>query len=161
MASVDVSQLSKADHDELCCAYAALLLHDGELEITVSNQTAQFHIFIDSDQLILIWFNYRVTSSLRLLRPQETKLSHTGPPSSPRHLRDKTLRTSSPTSAQLPPLLLPPLEPPLPLLVVPLPPRRRKSQRRKKPPMSTWEASSETITENENIYLGSLCRETH
>lgn len=36
MASVDVSQLSKQEHDELCCAYAALLLHDGELEITVS-----------------------------------------------------------------------------------------------------------------------------
>ncbi len=37
MASVDVSQLSKAEHDELACAYAALLLHDGEIEITVSN----------------------------------------------------------------------------------------------------------------------------
>jgi hypothetical protein len=36
MASVDVSQLSKAEHDELACAYAALLLHDGEIEITVS-----------------------------------------------------------------------------------------------------------------------------
>ena len=36
MASVDVSQLSKAEHDELCCAYAALLLHDGEIEISVS-----------------------------------------------------------------------------------------------------------------------------
>ena len=35
MASVDVAQLSKQDHDELACAYAALLLHDGELEITV------------------------------------------------------------------------------------------------------------------------------
>jgi hypothetical protein len=36
MASVEVSQLSKQERDELCCAYAALLLHDGELEITVS-----------------------------------------------------------------------------------------------------------------------------
>ncbi len=36
MASVDVASLSKAEHDELCCAYAALLLHDGEIEITVS-----------------------------------------------------------------------------------------------------------------------------
>ena len=34
MASVDVASLSKAEHDELCCAYAALLLHDGEIEIT-------------------------------------------------------------------------------------------------------------------------------
>ena len=36
MASVDVSQLSKQEHDELTCAYAALLLHDDGLEITVS-----------------------------------------------------------------------------------------------------------------------------
>ena len=34
MASVDVASLSKSEHDELCCAYAALLLHDGEIEIT-------------------------------------------------------------------------------------------------------------------------------
>ncbi len=38
MASVDVSQLSKHEHDELCCAYAALLLHDDGLEITVSSR---------------------------------------------------------------------------------------------------------------------------
>ena len=37
MASVDVSQLSKHEHDELCCAYASLLLHDDGLEITVSS----------------------------------------------------------------------------------------------------------------------------
>jgi hypothetical protein len=36
MASVDVSQLSKQEKDELVVAYAALLLHDGEQEITVS-----------------------------------------------------------------------------------------------------------------------------
>lgn len=36
MASVDVASLSKQEHDELCCAYAALLLHDDGLEITVS-----------------------------------------------------------------------------------------------------------------------------
>ncbi len=35
MASVDVASLPKNEHDELCMAYAALLLHDGELEITV------------------------------------------------------------------------------------------------------------------------------
>merc|ERR1712190_559329 len=34
MASVDVSELSKSDKDELVCTYAALLLHDSELEIT-------------------------------------------------------------------------------------------------------------------------------
>eukprot|EP00347_Sterkiella_histriomuscorum_P015250 403357740 len=38
MASVDVSQLSKQEHDELSCAYAALLLHDDGLEITVRNK---------------------------------------------------------------------------------------------------------------------------
>ena len=36
MASVDVSALSKTEHDELCCTYAALLLHDENLEISVS-----------------------------------------------------------------------------------------------------------------------------
>ena len=34
MAHVQVSALSKAQKDELVCTYAALLLHDGELEIT-------------------------------------------------------------------------------------------------------------------------------
>ena len=34
MAHVDVSALSKAQKDELACTYAALLLHDGDLEIT-------------------------------------------------------------------------------------------------------------------------------
>jgi hypothetical protein len=36
MASVEVSALSATQKDELACAYAAMLLHDGELEITVS-----------------------------------------------------------------------------------------------------------------------------
>ena len=36
MASVDVAKLSKDDKDELVCTYAALLLHDAELGITVS-----------------------------------------------------------------------------------------------------------------------------
>jgi len=34
MASVEVSALTKTQKDELACTYAALLLHDGELEIT-------------------------------------------------------------------------------------------------------------------------------
>ena len=38
MAHVDVASLSKTEKDELACTYAALLLHDGELEITVSRQ---------------------------------------------------------------------------------------------------------------------------
>ena len=37
MASVEASKLSKADHDELACTYAALMLHDDGLEITVSD----------------------------------------------------------------------------------------------------------------------------
>ena len=36
MASVDVKSLSKAEHDELCCSYAALMLHDDGIELTVS-----------------------------------------------------------------------------------------------------------------------------
>ena len=38
MANVDVAKLSKDDKDELVCTYAALLLHDAELGITVSYQ---------------------------------------------------------------------------------------------------------------------------
>merc|ERR1712228_1048487 len=34
MASVEAGSLSKADHDELCCSYAALMLHDDGLEIS-------------------------------------------------------------------------------------------------------------------------------
>ena len=37
MASVAVDSLSKDAKDQLVCTYAALLLHDGELEITVSS----------------------------------------------------------------------------------------------------------------------------
>ena len=35
MAHVETAQLSKSEHDELCCAYAALLLHDDGQEISV------------------------------------------------------------------------------------------------------------------------------
>ena len=34
MAAVDVKNLSKAEHDELCCVYAALILQDEKMEIT-------------------------------------------------------------------------------------------------------------------------------
>ena len=34
MAHVEVSALSKQQKDELICTYAALMLHDGELEIS-------------------------------------------------------------------------------------------------------------------------------
>lgn len=34
MSSVAVSSISKSTHDELCCTYAALILHDEKLEIT-------------------------------------------------------------------------------------------------------------------------------
>ena len=44
MASVEASKLSKADHDELCCSYAALLLHDDQLEITVSIASLHFNV---------------------------------------------------------------------------------------------------------------------
>ena len=42
MANVEAAKLSKADHDELCCSYAALMLHDDGLEITVSTYFEQF-----------------------------------------------------------------------------------------------------------------------
>ena len=39
MASVDVASIPKQEKDELVCAYAALLLHDEGIEITVRSQT--------------------------------------------------------------------------------------------------------------------------
>ena len=39
MASVDVANLSKQEHDELVCSYAALLLHDDKQDISVSSAT--------------------------------------------------------------------------------------------------------------------------
>ena len=37
MAAVDAKNLSAQEHDELCCVYAALVLHDAGLEITVTS----------------------------------------------------------------------------------------------------------------------------
>ena len=42
MPSVEASKLSKAEHDELCCSYAALMLHDEGLEINVSTGSAPY-----------------------------------------------------------------------------------------------------------------------
>ena len=39
MAQVAVNQLKPEEKDRLVCTYAALLLHDGELDITVSIHT--------------------------------------------------------------------------------------------------------------------------
>ena len=38
MAHVDVASLRPEEKDQLVCTYAALLLHDGELDITVSEK---------------------------------------------------------------------------------------------------------------------------
>ena len=35
MASVARTDLSKTEHDELCCIYSALILHDESVEVTV------------------------------------------------------------------------------------------------------------------------------
>merc|ERR1712232_1240663 len=40
MASKEASKLSQAEHDELCCSYAALMLHDDGLEITSEKLSA-------------------------------------------------------------------------------------------------------------------------
>ena len=37
MTAVDPSTISKEEHDELCCVYAALILHDAGIEITVTS----------------------------------------------------------------------------------------------------------------------------
>ncbi len=106
------------------------------------------NIYRDANQLY-----YRETSSLRSSRPPATKLRHTGPLSSPRLLRDKTLRSSSPTSA-LPQLLLPPSVPQsllLPPLEVLLPLRRRRSLRKKRL-TSIWAAFSVMTIEHHKLY---------
>jgi hypothetical protein len=36
MATVARAELSKTEHDELCCVYAALILHDEVVEVTVT-----------------------------------------------------------------------------------------------------------------------------
>ena len=45
MASVNVSDLSKQEKDELAVSYAALMLHDDGLEITVSIIKLIFKLF--------------------------------------------------------------------------------------------------------------------
>ena len=35
MAAVELSKLSKTEHDELCCVYASLILHDDKVELSV------------------------------------------------------------------------------------------------------------------------------
>jgi len=46
MAQVAVSALKQEDKDRLVCTYAALILHDGDLEISVSNAyTPPWNIF--------------------------------------------------------------------------------------------------------------------
>ena len=42
MASVNVSELKKEERDELAVSYAALMLHDDNLDITVSVQKFDF-----------------------------------------------------------------------------------------------------------------------
>ena len=37
MAAVEQSKIPKQEHDELCCVYAALALHDAGIEINVKN----------------------------------------------------------------------------------------------------------------------------
>merc|ERR1712170_225482 len=40
MASKEAKDLSQAEHDELCCSYAALMLHDDGLDITSEKLSA-------------------------------------------------------------------------------------------------------------------------
>jgi hypothetical protein len=54
MASVEASKLSKSDHDELCCSYAALMYHDDGVEITVGLQSKLF-FFLFSFILLIIF----------------------------------------------------------------------------------------------------------
>jgi hypothetical protein len=53
MASVEASKLSKSDHDELCCSYAALMYHDDGVEITVGLHSKLFFILFSFILLII------------------------------------------------------------------------------------------------------------
>ena len=35
MAAIDTTKISAQEHDELCCVYACLALHDAGIQITV------------------------------------------------------------------------------------------------------------------------------
>ena len=130
MASVELSKLSKAEREELVCSYAALMLHDDGLEITVSLK-----------QINLILYSYRKINSKKLLRHQETQLNLTGPAFSLRLLRVQMLMISLQTLLLLPLLVVPLLVQQLLLLL-----RRKKKKRRKRSRMSIWEVFSEVMT---------------
>ena len=135
MASVELSKLSKAEREELVCSYAALMLHDDGLEITVSLK-----------QINLILYSYRKINSKKLLRHQETQLNLTGPAFSLRLLRVQMLMISLQTLLLLPLLVVPLLVQQLLLLL-----RRKKKKRRKRSRMSIWEVFSEVMTIIESI----------
>ena len=99
MATVAASTLSKQEHDELCCSYAALLLHDDDQEISVRT-------FV---------LTPRKRKSLKSSKLPETKLSLIGPVSSPRPSKVRTLPSSLLLSDPLDPLPLPSLLPQLPV----------------------------------------------
>ena len=88
MAQVDVSLLSKAEHDSLACGYAALLLHDDGLDITVCSFSSIIPI--------------REKKLQKFLRQVETMSNHTGQVCLPKLSKVKTLKILSQQS------LLPP-----------------------------------------------------
>ena len=53
MASVEASKLSKSDHDELCCSYAALMYHDDGVEITVGYNSVFYYSLFSFILLII------------------------------------------------------------------------------------------------------------
>ena len=88
MAQVDVSLLSKAEHDSLAGGYAALLLHDDGLDITV---------------LLFLYLTFHREKKLqKFLRQVVTMLNHTGQVCLPKLSKVKTLKILSQQS------LLPP-----------------------------------------------------
>ena len=133
MASVDISQISKQEHDELSCAYAALILHDEGLEITV------IHI-----QVFLMLY-FRVINLQRLLRQVEMKLNHSGHKCLLKLLRDKILKSYC-QQFHLPQLVL--LLQLLEVLLLQKLLPRKKRKRKKKKLMSIWEDSSEMTIES-------------
>merc|ERR1711976_522834 len=124
MASKEASALSAAEHDELCCSYAALMLHDDGLDIT-------------SEKLSAV-----IKASGNTVEPYWPMLFA-------KALIAKTLEISSPKS----PLLVDQEEPPQQVQLLVVMTLQRRKKRKKRRLTSIWEVFSvkRTITELSKI----------
>ena len=148
MAQVAPDKLKPEEKDRLVCTYAALLLHDDGLEISVSNaisynQFERLKAYQSFYFLALMYFRKR--NLARSSRLAETPLRATGQAFSPRHSRVKTLPSCSQMLALVAAVVA--VAPLLLAAVTQEPLLRRNQPRRKKRKRqtSTWEISSVAV----------------